>query len=420
MPEYNDHITVRKARTLLMTRDYLFFGIMSQRFDWIFVDTELPFWGWVMLQPKHEESIDGKIYLNKRLLDKSPTSLAYVICHELLHILNRHASRKFDPTIDHNYFSAACDHTIEIFLRDNLPKLKPPDDYLIFEKAEKALGKTASVERVYEWLKDNEEITETPLYVLVGGIPVNPNEIEVNGVIDSSIEQVIKDYSEYIQIIANSVLEQCKQRETISGKMYEIIKELIKLEVPWDEILDNCIKTYVNVAGDDRTWKIPNKYFDPLGIVLPGVNQYDERVNTVIITVDSSGSISTKNLQQFSYIITENFKYVNKIIVMVHDVKIHDIREFTNAQDFKTYIETIGFKGRGGTSHEYVFKEIMKRINDNLDEISLVISLTDNYSDIRHQHAKYPFWKIVPYIILTNGAVLDNLPKEIKQIKIED
>ena len=149
---------IRKAKLLLMMKDHLFFGIMSQRFEWNFVDTNKPFWGWVYLNPSLDESLDGKIYLNKRLLQKSHKQLAYIVCHELLHILNRHASRKFDSSINHEIFSVACDHTIEIFLRDNLTNLNPPDSYLIHRKAEEELGSTASVETVYEYLKENATV----------------------------------------------------------------------------------------------------------------------------------------------------------------------------------------------------------------------------------------------------------------------
>lgn len=152
--------TVRKAKLLLMMKDYLFFGIMSQRFKWEFVDTKNPYWGWVYLNPSLDESADGKIYLNKKLLQMSHKNLAYVICHELLHILNRHASREFDPSINKTVFSVACDHTIEIFLRDSLPDLPPPDNYLIHKKAEEELGSTASVEAVYEYLKDNATVSQ--------------------------------------------------------------------------------------------------------------------------------------------------------------------------------------------------------------------------------------------------------------------
>ena len=155
-----NHETVRKTKLLLMMKDYLFFGIMSQRFEWKFINMKgKPIWGFVRLKPGLQESMDGRIYLNKKLLNHSHKALAFVVCHELLHILNRHASRKFDPTIDNIIFNAAADHTIEIFLRDNLPGLKPPDTYLIHPDAERDLGPTASVERVYEYLKENARVS---------------------------------------------------------------------------------------------------------------------------------------------------------------------------------------------------------------------------------------------------------------------
>jgi predicted metal-dependent peptidase len=200
--------------------------------------------------------------------------------------------------------------------------------------------------------------------------------------------------------------------------LYEVIKKLIKIKIPWNEILEDCIKIYSQVDLGDRTWKNPNKYFIPLNIILPGNSNYDLKPKILVITVDTSGSISNEDLKKFSYVIYKNFNHFTKIILITHDIKIHNIEEFTESLVFLEYIKTVGFKGRGGTSHRYVFNKIEKMFENNLDELSLIISLTDNYSDIESIYNKYKFWKVIPYIILTNGAILSNLPKEIKQIKI--
>jgi hypothetical protein len=95
---------------------------------------------------------------------------------------------------------------------------------------------------------------------------------------------------------------------------------------------------------------------------------------------------------------------------------------------------SIGFDGRGGTSHIDVFSTIDELIEGNLDiedhyisldDISMVISLTDCYSDleeiINDGHGNIKWLDDIPLaiVISENGTKCEFERKDIKQIKIE-
>ncbi len=119
-------------------------------------------------------------------------------------------------------------------------------------------------------------------------------------------------------------------------------------------------------------------------------------------------------------------KYFKNIKVLIHDVNIQQERDFNkdNILAFYEFIKNEGYKGRGGTSHQYVFERIEKLWEENPDDLSMCISLTDMYSDIESLYKKQQFiinnFPLV-FIITSSGKKikLDESIGEITQIQIK-
>jgi len=119
-------------------------------------------------------------------------------------------------------------------------------------------------------------------------------------------------------------------------------------------------------------------------------------------------------------------KYFKTIILLVHDTTIHQRKEFNkdNIGDFYNFITKTGYHGRGGTSHRCVFDEVQTEYWDkDKDDLSMVMSLTDMYSDIESTYRKYEWIKNnIPlvFIITQDGSMLnfDQSFGNITQIKI--
>jgi len=111
--------------------------------------------------------------------------------------------------------------------------------------------------------------------------------------------------------------------------------------------------------------KSKTNFFVAHKLNLPGYSliQETEGTGTLIITVDSSASISKRNLKQFSSIIENSMIHFQNIHLIVHDVTIHQRKIFDKDRisDFYNFISIEGYSGRGGTSHRYVFEEIQKK-----------------------------------------------------------
>src|SRR6056297_3259615 len=134
-----------------------------------------------------------------------------------------------------------------------------------------------------------------------------------------------------------------------------------------------------------------------------GMEEEKENVGTLVCAIDSSGSISSIDLKKFAYVLNQSLQYFNEVILLVHDTKFQQ-DEYSTFYDF---VKNIGFKGRGGTSHKEVFDYVENKIwadNDKRDVLSIVMSLTDGYSDIERNYKKYKWIKNnTPLVFIVNN-----------------
>ena len=138
---------------------------------------------------------------------------------------------------------------------------------------------------------------------------------------------------------------------TLSGSLKESICATLKIRIDYRKVLKNF---RASVVCDRRrlTRLKPNRRtgFDYMG------STYDFTTK-LLVAVDTSGSISSENLNEFLSAINRLFKYGIKEIEMIYfDCALHgEPQKFSKAQ--KEYKVT----GRGGTSFQPVFDFINKR-----------------------------------------------------------
>jgi predicted metal-dependent peptidase len=431
----------KKAKLKLFTKDLMFFGLQSYKFEWSFEDPgHENAEGWVLFSkddPDHLEA--GTIHFNERIVSKDDYTynhLCYLNCHELLHILNKHGSRRGNRRND--VWCVACDHVVETELKHMSNVIKPwNNQYNIIPEITKAIP-NCSAEKAYNWLLQNKQfasrISQNPETgqievkdqngeVMFTVSPMQGGSDEKGKIEPQTVQQVEQFVSE-----ARAMFTDMKKKGTISGSISEHLDKILKVEIPWDELLEKAIKTNVVLKPDGRSWRNINKYYVGIGLTLPGysLEETNEGVGTLIICADTSGSVSKKQLKQFSYVIEKSMTYFERVVLLVHDVQIHQEKEFSkdNILEFYNFISKEGYKGRGGTSHKYVFDKIEEMWENDMDDISMCISLTDAYSDIEHLYKNYKFIKNnTPLVfILTDDGKIMTLEKdygEITQIQIK-
>jgi predicted metal-dependent peptidase len=431
---------IRKAKLKLFTNTLFFFGMMANKFTWEVEPLSPQIEGFVRFNIEDSSKIEsGAIHVNELFLlkpDYTYNNLVFILCHELLHILNKHGIRKNDR--DWDKWNIACDHVIEVFLRKMQETIKPYNNQynIIPELYNNKSDCTA--EYAYDWIinhpnsiKINPTADDMAIDVMDGNGNYMFTVITNLGGITSALdvdENIKAALTDQIVAEARAIFENIKSKGDAPSYMITYLDKILKVEIPWETLVEKAIKTNVIMKPDERTWRCLNKFYIPHKINLPGYALIEDTEGTgvLIIGVDSSGSISDKNLKKFSSVIENSMKYFKTIKVIVHDTIIHQRKDFNkdNIGDFYNFIKKQGYQGRGGTSHKYFFDEIQTEYwEKDKDELSMVISLTDMASDIDYHYKKYEWIKNnlpLVFIITHDGNLLtfDSTFGNITQIKI--
>lgn len=105
-----------------------------------------------------------------------------------------------------------------------------------------------------------------------------------------------KDISKKIQEITERAANKGTGGGGISPALRKFIEDLVNPQVDWRKILQK----YVSEADDEITqYKIPNRRWASRDIYLPGLRGKDEGFGTVVLAVDTSGSIGQDEYTTF-------------------------------------------------------------------------------------------------------------------------
>jgi predicted metal-dependent peptidase len=427
---------IEQARLKLIRKEYLFFGLFCGKFVWKhydFGDEMKDIEGCVYLpnDPKNpdKEVMDNAIHLNDRFISKDDytyLNLCDLVLHESLHIINKHGIRR--GSRDPKLWNIAGDHVIDRFLRD-LNMTKPYHRWNVIPELDKALPK-CSAEEAYMWLEKNQKkftISQDPASGQITITDGQGNTFHVNpsqgGVTSGNVDPKVKQMVEELVAGARAIHESSKDRGVGSAAISAYLDDVLKVVIPWQELLEIAIKTNIIMKPDDYGWANPNKRLRCHGLVLPGsiMTETNEGVGTLIVHVDTSGSVNDTQLKEAAGIICESMRYFKTIKLITADWNIQQEVDFDSdsISDFLNFCQKEGFKGRGGTSHKPTFDRINEIWEDNIDDLSMVISITDGYSDIEQIYTVYPFiTNHVPLVFLLNGGSRElNLNPDIGKIK---
>ncbi len=428
---------INQARLKLTTSKLRFFGLCLFPIQIrLYKDKSLSSEGMVYFNREGERhKYETEIHLNQHIIEKpdyNVKNLIDILLHEFNHIIRRHQLRigKRVPIV----WNVACDHIVDKSIKElnNQERLSTPYyKYNIIDEIEYD-EEYNTEEKVYNWLwtngngkgnkfkivnnaknpvdiTDRDLNTDQDLYLEtqynkfkirndIDSSGINPNDQEQVSLINSNLD----NYINQVRTLYN--IE--KERGTLSNNVKNIFDELLKVKVDWKTLLDKAIKKELNVKADSRNWINPNKYYINSGLYLPGRtkrNNIGQDNNHLILHIDSSGSMSDDDLKKAAYIVTKSIDHFEKVTLIIADVEIHQIKEFEKDEynEIINYFKLEGIKGRGGTSHKHVFDYIEKY--DEFDKLSLVISITDLYSDVYSIYDLYKFVKSVHIIFLGFG-----------------
>ena len=337
---------ITKARAALIL-DQPFFGTLALR-----------------LKPKIDNSsptawTNGReIAFNEKFVESlSLDQLKGLICHEVMHCAAGHITRRQNR--DMKKWNVAGDYAINQIIEDARMTL-PPGRLIssrfagMHAEAIFAALPTDAGQGPNNGPGDSDpgqcgEVRDAPAED--GNGPPSP----------ADMSQTAVDW----EIAVRQAAQAAKARGNLPGGLKEFIKAATAHPAPWRDILRRFI---TETAKDDYQWSRPNRRFIHQGVYLPSL--HSEKMGRVAIVIDTSGSISSKELSIFGAelsAILEDTKA--SALLMYCDTSIQKTLELS-PDNLPLTLESIG---GGGTD----FRPPFKYIEDHDHRPVCLVYLTD-------------------------------------------
>lgn len=361
---------------------------------------------------------DGKAMIFP--ISNTPRSqLIYLICHELMHIISRHIERRGNR--NWMLWNISTDHVINRSLNNLANRfnyIEAPQGTVFLKDIHKDHPE-ASADEVYELLK--KDIEQSGKYkVSEGGegdykyVIIDDGDSKQFSSSDASkppgdIKKAIKNAKELSQKAKTVWMSPAVDKGSLSGDIVTYLDDIFEVKIPWDEVLQSAIM-YYSQSCEEPSWSQRNIYIR--NTILPAYIDGMDTM-TLVASIDTSGSIGDSDLKKFMGVVIGSVKHFKSLIILIHDVDIHTELEFDREPSVMDVVNKVKeIRGRGGTSHEHVFKRIEELAENGL--ISTTVFLTDFYSDVEEIYGNYSWPKEIPTV-----WVLNSNEKEVKLNGIE-
>ena len=302
------------------------------------------------------------LYVNEKFWNSlSDAHQLSIIKHEALHLVLFHLTDDYKVS-DHTNMNIAMDVVVNSLIKDL------PDDCVTLEGLSEKLNKTLEPNRGawYYYREIQEYLEKNPNG---GGGCGNNMSNEFNSMDDhSKWPQDMSDAEKQIyegqlkSQIKNAAEQVAKMGGNVPGELSDVLKRLLNKPPVF-----NWKRYFRRLIGNTITSEIqltrmrPSKRFpDAKGIRM-------RRKPNIMVCVDTSGSISSTDLQDFFSEIHHMYKTGINITVVEFDTKINKIFEYKDKP-------TIDVVGRGGTDARECIEYFKKH-----REYSSCIIFTDGY-----------------------------------------
>ncbi len=321
----------------------------------------------------------GRLYYTKQGLDRYQLEeLVGIFAHEVFHIALDHLNRR--ESRDQFLWNVACDHAINLLLRNEgftLPEgtLYNPDyEGLTAEEIyDKILESAKKVQIAF--CDEHVEVSDQGEEGHDQGN--NQDQEQHTKIVVSNGEQLRDD----IRKLVENAYKYSKQRGQLPHGIERYFDYLEESKVDWKTLLRRYV---IATIPKDYTYLRPNKKSQMYGVYLPGIKK--ENIIEVFFAVDTSGSISQDELDQFLAEVIGFAKTFpnNNFYVMSCDAQLYEPQKFRNVNDLKRNLQ---ISGGGGTSFIPVFEYIQK----NHPRAKLLVYFTDLYGDQDELNPPYHF-----------------------------
>ena len=204
---------------------------------------------------------------------------------------------------------------------------------------------------------------------------------------------------------------------TAIGEVFQMVFDAIKVDVLWFDKLKRTLNTQVfnKTQNGYASWE--NLSATYRHIYTAPIQKSEDKKVKFIISIDTSGSMHTEDLQKIFGIMKDKSKQIAEIHVMHHTTDVVAQFHVKHAEDIqldRMFKTAFGCRhADGGTSHKEVFNRI-KELNLPDPEQWIYISVSDNYSDIESTINIYPIMQKITSVWVQTSDGRDLNPQIVK------
>ena len=309
--------------------------------------------------------------------------------HELLHVSFGHLMMR-DSYPNKKLFNIAADLEINQYIDGNM---LPEGGLTLDSFAELKLPKKAGTKKYYDLLE--QECKDNPCQSLQSIL----DQMDGDSQYDHKTWEEFEDLTEAEKKLVERQIEHQlketaeqteKRRGTIPGELAELIEKLRTILPPsfdWKGYLKRFVGNSVFTFTKKLRRKFNKRYTDNPGLKI-------KHKNHILIGVDTSGSVNTKELEHFMSEMVHVQKTGHQITVAQCDTDISDISRFNSRKDWQ-------IKGRGGTD----FQPVIDHFNEMRGRYTALIYLTDGEAPAPENCPKNTLW-----VLSADSNWTDHLP----------
>ena len=298
----------------------------------------------------------------------------FTICHEVLHVALKHMFRIGKR--DHKLWNIACDLSINPILIKMFGIEAMPEGGL-YDPQYKGM----SAEQIYERIKDMpddevDKMTGGRGQWQIGNFE-EPKDGNGEAMQKEQLDQLSDDIDQKVILAADTA--------RAAGKLPSEVQELINIMKRSQVDLETVVSRFVggDVPADFSYRKINRRSYMMLDMVSPTIAKHS--VGHVVIKIDSSASVKSKELQYFLGICNQfvEEKQPESVTIITWDTDVRTVTTYAQGQR----IPDLKLTGRGGT----LISPVFKYVEDNQLPCDYSIVLSDMYiDDYPERPADYP------------------------------
>jgi|688.fasta_scaffold198166_3 predicted metal-dependent peptidase len=371
-----------------------------------------------------KENINTSLMINPEFwIEQDENTKVGVLKHELLHIAFHHLEN-LDSYGEKELLNIAADIEINQFIEKewkgktwngleidkkpfkelNLPKKAGTRVYydLLYKEAKD--NPNGDVAKLLGALKDaaNNGTGSTIKVKLGDGTEMDvpcSHEMwsEFEGMSEADKKLLGKQIDHQLKEVANTIN---KSRGTIPAEMVEYINglfEIVEAVIDWKSYLRRFNGMATKVYTKKTRRKLNKRFAGNPALKIK------QRKNT-LVAIDTSGSVSNKDLEEFFNEIHHIYKTGTEIDIIECDAAIQRVYKYDGKQK-----DRIEVKGRGGTS----FEPVMVYLKEHKGKYQNIIYLTDGECSAPNTPPARP----ILWVICESGRIGDDLPGAKVQIK---